>query len=195
MAKAAATDSGPVAKELACWLKAIRLGWTQSVKDEQESWTEKDRRRFRLKYALSGSLTWVIGTAALVLGDPRFLNLISIGLLSAFIGLVLILFAAWVGWLVAFADRSAGPVRLFLDGLLLPTATVAIIALSALRIQSARVESPRQGALRFSLDAESSNGSPPVTLQPEQENAEPPENAPEPESSSEENSSENGERR
>ena len=180
MAKAAATDSGPVAKELACWLKAIRLGWTQSVKDEQESWTEKDRRRFRLKYALSGSLTWVIGTAALVLGDPRFFNLINIGLLSAFAGLVLLLFTAWVGWLVAFADRSAGPVRLYLDGLLLPTATVAIIALSALRIQSARVEPPESSL--------------PVTLQPEQENAEPPENAPEPESSSEENSSENGER-
>ena len=164
--KAKVTDSGPVAKELACWLRAIRLGWTQSVKGEQENWTQKEKYRFRLKYALSGSFTWIIGTTVFLLGDPRFLGLIDSGVTTAFAIPVFLVFAACVGFLVAFSDRGAGPVRLFLDGMLLPTVTIAIIALSVQRIEPTRVEPP-----------ESSNGSPPITLQPEPENASEPENA------------------
>jgi len=170
--KAAATDSGPIAKELACWLNKIRTGWTQSVEDTQRGWTDGKKHCFRLVYALSGSFTWLVGTTVLVLGDPRFLNLINIQLLTAFAAPVLILFAAWLGWLVAFADRGAGPIRLFLDGILLPTATITLIALSAQRIQTPPAETP-----------ESSNAPPSVTLQPPEppEDDSEPENAPEPE--------------
>ena len=163
-AKAAATGSGPVAKEFACWLKAIRVGWTQSVKDEQKDWTEKKKYRFRLKYALSGSFTWMIGTTVFVLGgDPRFLNLTEFGVTTAFAIPVFLVFSAWVGLLVAFSDRGAGPVRFFLDGLLLPTVTIAIIALSVQRIASTRVERPE---------------SPPVTLPTEPEDADEPPDLP-----------------
>ena len=58
------------------------------------------------------------------LGDPRFLSFVDNDLGTAFVVpvliiLVLIIFALWIGWLVAYADRKAGPVRLFLNGLLL----------------------------------------------------------------------------
>lgn len=43
-------------------------------------------------------------------------------------------FSLWFGWLVASSERKAGPVRLFLDGLLLPTVTVSIIAFAMGRI-------------------------------------------------------------
>ena len=152
---AAATDRGPVAQEFALWLQAIRLGWTQSVRDKQGHLTDKQKHRYRLKYALSGSFTWLIGTIVLVLGDPRFFNLINMDLISIFAALLLIFFASWLGWLVAFVDRGAGPIRLFLDGLLLPAATIAIIAVSAQRIPSGEVERPAST----------------IILQPESENA------------------------
>ena len=132
-----ASDSGPVARELAEWLKAFRVGWTQSLGLKHEKWTDKQKLRFRLMYALSGSFTWVGGTVLIVLGDPLFANIFTLTNepVTAFALLVAMLFALWTGWLVAFADRKAGPIRLFLDGLLLPTATVALLGLSAQRIQ------------------------------------------------------------
>lgn len=161
--KAVATDSGPVAKELACWLKAIRTGWTQSVKDQQQNWSPKRRYRFRLGYALSGSITWAIGVAVFLF-DPSFLGIIDIGVATAFAVPVLLVFAAWFGFLVAFSDRGAGPVRLFLDGMLLPTVALAIISLSVQRIRSSQVDPP--------ASSESTSVTPPsVTLQPEPENA------------------------
>ena len=150
--------SGPVAQELAEWLKAIRVGWTQSLGKEHEEWTDERKHRFRLMYALSGSVAWLGGTAVLVLGDPRFVNFLYSDLMTALAMPVAMLFAFWTGWLVAFADRKAGPIRLFLDGLLLPTATIAIVALSAQRIQSARLES--------AVSSEST----PVTLRPLESN-------------------------
>ena len=87
-----------------------------------------------MTYALSGSFTWLGGTAVLVFGDPRFVNLLNIDVVTVLAVPVLILFTLWIGWLVAFADRKAGPIRLFLDGLLLSTATVALVGLSAQKI-------------------------------------------------------------
>ena len=132
-----------MARELAKWLKVIRKGWTQSSGLKQEGWTDKKKRCFRFRCALSGSITWLGGTAILVLGDPRFLyfiNFIDSGWATVFVVLVLMIFALWIGWLVAYADRKAGPVRLFLDGLLLPAVTIAVVGLSTKWIESARLE-------------------------------------------------------
>ena len=145
-----AVPSGPVAQEFAEWLKAIRQGWTQSLKKPPTAWHQK-----RLMYACAGSFTWFSGTVTLlVLGDPRFLNFATGGLVSLYGVLGIVLLSFWFGWLVAFVDRNAGPIRLFLDGILLPTATLAIISLSAQKIRSIPAEPP------------ASNGSAPISLGP-----------------------------
>lgn len=157
----AASVGGPVARELAEWLKVIRDGWTQSHGLKQENWTDKQKRRFRLKCALSGSITWLCGTAILVLADPRFLGFVDSDWPTTLVALVLLIFAGWIGWLVAYADRKAGPVRLFLDGLLLPAVTIAVVGLSAQWFESARHEPAAPSK------------STPVTLQPpDQDDAE-----------------------
>lgn len=133
-----ANGSGPVAQEFAEWLKATRQGWTQSLKTPPAKWGHKQR----LVYACAGSFTWFGGTAfLLVLSDPRFLNFAMGGLVSALGVSFIVLLSFWFGWLVAFVDRKAGPIRLFLDGVLLPAATLAVISLSARRIRPAQVES------------------------------------------------------
>ena len=136
----AASVGGPVARELAKWLELVREGWTQSSGLNQENWSDKKKRCFRLGCALSGSIAWLGGTAMLVLGDPRFLGFVDSGWPTVFLVVVLMIFALWIGWLVAYADRKAGPVRLFLDGLLLPAVTIAVISLSSQWIESARFE-------------------------------------------------------
>lgn len=132
-----ATSSGPIAREIAEWLHAIRNGWTQSV-DEPLScgW-----RRF---YGFAGSSIWAFGFMLVLSRDPRFSNFTVLGVppepsLLIVTGLVL---SAWVGWLIAYTKRNVGPIRLFLDGLLLPAAIATIIGLSARQIQSVR-EEPR----------------------------------------------------
>lgn len=132
-----ATSSGPIAREIAEWLRAVRKGWTQSV-DEPLScgW-----RRF---YAFAGSSVWAFGfVLALALPrDPatRLIDFIPDATRDYYSYLLFL--SAWFAYLVAFAERRAGPVRLFLDGLLLPAATATIIGFSVGKIQSVR-EEPR----------------------------------------------------
>ena len=130
----AAPSSGPIAREFAEWLRAIRKGWTQSV-DEPLScgW-----RRF---YAFAGSFVWTLGFMLALSADLLVTNLTSVRATYAPSSLLLII-PAWFAYLVAFAERRAGPVRLFLDGLLLPAATATIIGFSVGKIQSVR-EEPR----------------------------------------------------
>ena len=129
----AAPSSGPIAREFAEWLRAIQKGWTQSV-DEPLScgW-----RRF---YAITGSSIWAFGFMLTLSEDPRAMNF-NIGRLTYNYYSLMLLASIWFGYLVAYAERRSGPVRLFLDGLLLPAATVTIIGLSMGQIQSVREES------------------------------------------------------
>lgn len=132
-----ATSSGPIAREIAEWLRAVRKGWTQSV-DEPLScgW-----RRF---YAFAGSSVWAFGfVLALALPrDPaaRLIDFIPDATRDYYSYLLFL--SAWFAYLVAFAERRAGPVGLFLDDLLLPAATATIIGFSVGKIQSVR-EEPR----------------------------------------------------
>ena len=142
----AAPSSGPIAREIAEWLRDIRKGWTHSL-DKSTSHLDPHgnphrdplSHPLRWGYATSGSLTWLVGlTVVLVSMDPRFVNLILSDLILGPTLLILggLVISAWFGWLIAFVDRKCGPLRLFLDGLLLPTATMTIIGLSVGRIQS-----------------------------------------------------------
>lgn len=130
-----AISSGPIAEELAEWLRAIRLGWTASVPGPMSI-------RLRRFYACAGSFTWLVGFVLVVsTRDPRFVNFIFADMIYVSCMLALLgLFSLWFGWLVAFADRKAGPVRLFLDGLILPAATVSIIGFSVGRVWSTSAE-------------------------------------------------------
>ena len=113
---------GAIAQEIAHWLSSIRSAWTQS-------------REMPLGYPLQlfiasmGCMTWLFGTwfTWRRLEVPP-LNLSSIPLN------VLILISIGFGALIARQDRKCGPVRLFLDGLLVPAATVAIIGMSSIWI-------------------------------------------------------------
>ena len=163
----AATPSGPIAREFAEWLRAIRKGWTQSV-DEPLSC------RWRRFYAIAGSSTWLVGfMLVLSARDPRFVNFISANVISVTCAFILLgLTSLWFGWLVAFAERRSGPVRLFLDGLLLPAATVTIIGLSVGQISPVREE--RRASSESPQDTRSEgpeeSSQPPVTfpeIQPE----------------------------
>ena len=129
-----AASSGPIAKELAEWLRAIRSSWTAFVPDPLSI----ERRRL---YACAGSFTWMVGMLMFFTGDPRLANLIFANVTSE---LILLLYSLWFGWLVAFAERKSGPIRLFLDGLLLPAATVSIIGFSVGRVSVPTSAEPAQ---------------------------------------------------
>lgn len=119
-----AASRGPITKELAEWLRAIRSGWTESVPEPLSiGW--------RRLYACAGSFTWLVGFVLVLIRDPLYGILILPHPTSVFN--VLVPYSLFFGWLVAFAERRAGPVRLFLDGVILPAATVAIIAFSGER--------------------------------------------------------------
>lgn len=169
-----ATSSDPIAQEIAEWLRDTRKGWTQSL-DEPLS---LELRRF---FAFAGSFTWLAGFILVLLArNPRLVDFISADVIPvAYVACaftLLCLIVLWFGWLVAFTKRKCGPVRLFLDGLLLPAATVTIIALSVGRIQPAvdpRASSESSQDTRSQGPEES--GQSPVTF---------PETSPEPSESS-----------
>ena len=139
----------PIAREFAKWLRKIRSGWTASNPEPLPF----PLRRF---YASVGSFTWMIGFVFAVTGNPTLANIHSVGVTLDVFGVlgVMSVVSLWFGWLVAFSDRKASPVRLFLDGLLLPTATVSIIAFAMGRIvqipddssQSPGITFPSEGA-------------------------------------------------
>ena len=182
-----AASSGPIAEELAKWLRAIRSGWTASV-------PEPFSIGWRRLYACAGSFTWLVGFGLDVIRNLLSVNLFFIGAISVLYTLsLLVLLSLWFGWLVAFADRKVGPIRLFLDGLLLPAATVSIIGFSVGRIptsaEPAQSSSVVQGAgsgtsgvdqsppVRFpSADegADSGTSGPPGEAEGEETGSEPP---------------------
>ena len=142
-----AASSGPIARELAEWLRAIRSGWTESVPEPFSI----GLRRF---YACAGSFTCLVGFVLVLRRNPLFEILIPNPTL---VFNMLVLYSLLFGWLVAFAERRAGPVRLFLDGVILPAATVSIIVFSGERVWSTSAE-PEQSS---SAEPEQSS---PVTL-------------------------------
>lgn len=142
-----AAFSGSIAREIAEWLYAIRKGWTASI----DCPLPVESRRF---YARTGTFTWTGGfVLALYINPPEdhIRNLYNVGalldassnLLDASIILgVLILFSLWLSHLIALSNRKVGPIRLFLDGLLLSTVTVSIIGFAIERIVQNPEDSP-----------------------------------------------------
>lgn len=125
-----ATASGPVAEEVAKWLRTVRLGWTQPLEKPLSLW----ERRF---YGCAGALTWLVGLVLFsAVTEPRFANFVFSGVVVNVLAVVIPIVTFWFGWLFAFVDRPSSPIRLFLDGLLLPAATLVIIGLSMGRVPS-----------------------------------------------------------
>ena len=137
--KAMPAASGAIAQEVAEWLKTLRQGWTEPLSEPLE-------RRVRWFIAGMGTFTWLLGVLLFAaVAEPRLASFVFVGVASNAVLVVfpvLGLLATLVfGWLVAFKPRRSGPVRLFLDGLLLPAATLTIIALSMGRMPAAPPES------------------------------------------------------
>lgn len=138
--KAMPAASGAIAQEVAEWLKTLRQGWTEPLPEPLEHWV-------RFFIAGMGTFTWLLGVLLFAaVSEPRFANFVFVGVASNAVLVVLTVLVPMAtlvfGWLIAFKPRRSGPVRLFLDGLLLPAATLTIIALSMGRMPSAPPESP-----------------------------------------------------
>jgi hypothetical protein len=137
--ESASTASGPIAEEVVAWLRSLREGWTQSLPKPLEHWA-------RFVIAGTGTFTWLIGVLLFAaVTEPRFANFVFVGVASDAVFVVLsVLFSLavlWFGGLIAHVPRPSGPIGLFLEGLLLPAATLTIIALSMGRMPSAPSES------------------------------------------------------
>lgn len=124
---------GPIAQEVAHWLSSIRSAWTQSRETPLHY-------QLQLFIASMGCTTWLFGTwftwGRLVEVPPFDL--------SSLPWIALILISVGCGALIARQDRKCGPVRLFLDGLLVPAAAVAIIGMSSIWIgRTQNTQEPR----------------------------------------------------
>lgn len=133
--KALATASGEITREIAEWLRSLRKGWTQPLPEPLKPWV-------RLAIAGTGTFTWLVGVVLFTaVTEPRFANFIFASVVSnavlMIMSIVVPLTSLWFGSLIAYVSRPSGPIRLFLEGLLLPAATLAIIALSMGRMPSA----------------------------------------------------------
>lgn len=159
VADARATSSGPIAQELAKWLCEIR---SRRTVPEQ---LEVEQKRF---WAFGGSITWMFGfVLVLSTREPRFLNFIFANLISVSFTLALVvLYSLWFGWLLASSNRKVSRVRLFLDGLLLPTATVTIISIATGRV----VQVPLNQSSPVTLPANTSAPAPAETGSEQPEN-------------------------
>ena len=134
--------STSIRQELATLVAEIRTHWLQPVPSALPQ-----LRRFG--YAYVGSLSWLVGTLwqRVELTLSRFsqqleeLNLGSEEILLTYLPLLWIpviwiplivlglLLPAWFGWLVSWRDRKVGPIRLYLEGILLPMAVMLILGL------------------------------------------------------------------
>ena len=129
--------SGAIAQEIAHWLSSIRSAWTQSGKTPLNY-------KLQLFVSSMGCMTWLLGTWF----TWRRLEVPPLNL-SPFPWTVLIPISVGFGALVARQDRKCGPVRLFLDALLVPATTVAIIGWSSMwigRTQDAQEPSTSPGS-------------------------------------------------
>lgn len=160
-----AASSGPIARELAEWLRAIRSGWTESVPEPFSI----GLRRF---YACAGAFTCLAGFVLVLRRNPLFEILIP-NPTSVFN--VLVLYSLLFGWLVAFAERRAGPVRLFLDGVILPAATVSIIVFSGERVWSTSAEPGQSSPVTLNGESSASDQSSPEVEEAGGESSGPPE--------------------
>ena len=150
---ARATSSGPIARELAKWLCEIR---SRRTVPEQ---LDVKQKRF---WAFGGSITWMFGfVLVLSTREPRFLNFIFANLISVSFTLTLVvLYSLWFGWLLASSNRKVSRVRLFLDGLLLPTATVTIISIATGRVVQIPAELPVSQGITFPENEEAGSEAP-----------------------------------
>ena len=126
----ARSDHAPntsIKQEFIAWLTEIRAHWFQSI-------DEPLNHKKRFGYAFAGSLTWVI-----VIFWERFLksmdnDLLGPWLLLQIIWIPLIAFALiipfWFAWLVSWRERPIGPIRLFFEGILMPTVVMLLLSIS-----------------------------------------------------------------
>ena len=151
----ASTGGGPIAQEAAEWLRSLREGWTSPLPKPLDY-------RVRFVIAGAGTFTWLFGVLLFAaVTEPRFANFIFVGVAAeavfAVLSVLLPIAAMWFGWLISYVDRRSSPVRLFLEGLLLPAATFTIIALSMGRMPSAP---PTPGLDEPRTNADSTSGTP-----------------------------------
>lgn len=149
-----ATCSGPIAQEIAEWLREIRSRWTAPLSKP----LSVELQNF---FAFAGSFTWMIGFVFTIRAHPILASLQTAGVTLGIFGVlgVMTFFSFWFGFLVAFSRRKASPVRLFLDGLLLPTVTVSIIAFAMGRIVQIPADLPASSQSQETLSGDEGDGS------------------------------------
>ena len=121
----------PLQQEIAAWMRNLREEWFAKLKCPQVPL----RAGHRFVYAFFGSMTWVIATFPAALQNPDLTEVLAVftasgGSNSSVLLIVGSLYSCWFAILIAYRKRESAPIRFFLDGILLPTAVVAIIQLS-----------------------------------------------------------------
>ena len=113
-----------IAHEIALWLAELRAHWFQPIEAPLAWW-----RRFG--YACAGSLTWLMGIwlseRSPISSERLPTELANINpqlWVSQFVPSVLIVVSiaapVFFAWLVAWRERSVGPISLYIQGFLLP---------------------------------------------------------------------------
>lgn len=121
----------PLQREIAAWMRNLREEWFAKLKCPQVPL----KARHRFVYAFFGSMTWVIATFPAALQNPDLTEVLAVitasgGSNSSVLLIFGSLYSCWFAILIAYRERESAPIRFFLDGILLPTAVVAIIQLS-----------------------------------------------------------------
>lgn len=124
--RAVSTDSGragrTVGDALAEFFSALGRSWNEPLADRELG------RPWRFMYALAGSLTWAFFGFRADRDSAGVEGLLGLAW-GAGVGTFLWVAAAgWFAWLVAYQDRACSPARFFLEGILFPALTAALLS-------------------------------------------------------------------
>ena len=119
-----------ITSEMSRWLKQVRESWFGELDTALPSWG-------RFIFAAGGAglfVSYQPGSPIVAApGDARLLDVLDV--LEPMVaenilyGVLVLIIVVWVGVIVAWRKRQSGPVRLFFDGILVPTAAAAILRL------------------------------------------------------------------
>ena len=124
VAKEGKTGRHLVSQEIATLIAEFRSHWLQPLERPM-------RRAKRFAYGLAGSVTWVLGTSLTRLQDEAMLNLWFFAYPEPVFWITMTLavpIPLWFAWLVSWRERPVGPIRLFLDGIILPTVVAFLLS-------------------------------------------------------------------
>ena len=116
-----------ISQEIALLIAELRNHWLQPL-------NEPLTRSKRFTYALVGSATWVFATFLMRIQSESMVRIWLLLFRESAIWVIMagmaVLIPLWFAWLVSWRERSIGPIRLFLEGIILPTLVGFVLSYS-----------------------------------------------------------------